>query len=115
MGFQMPCPIQFSEDERRTHLEGADSWNKLQDYWDFVSVIMDKDGWAWHDTYEDAAAVYKIMQDLGEDAVDKIAALVSKYYVTEPDGAENPTRDEVNGLPGEKESSLPDGENKPLP
>ena len=106
MGFQTPCPIRFSGAERSIHLGGVDSWNKLQDYWDYVSVVMDKDGWAWRDTYEDAAAVYKIMQDPRDDAMDQITAILSKYYVGKPDEEETPPLEEED-IPLSEEDGKP--------
>ncbi|RAL14787.1 aminoglycoside phosphotransferase family protein [Aspergillus homomorphus CBS 101889] len=65
MGFGFPCPIHFTEEERRTHLEAADGWNNVQDFWDAISPVLDRDGWTHADTYDEAVELFKLMRNWG--------------------------------------------------
>lgn len=52
------CPIEFSPEEIRKHIEDGEGWNEVQDFWDALSGIMGRDGWTSHATYDQALSIY---------------------------------------------------------
>lgn len=65
LGFNIHCPIHFTEDELRSHLDDAEGWNEVQDFWDSVAGIVDRDGWTPCDKYEDAVALFSELRQTG--------------------------------------------------
>ncbi|KAL4970398.1 aminoglycoside phosphotransferase family protein [Aspergillus stella-maris] len=56
------CPIDFSPEELRKHHEDGEGWNEVQDFWDGLSGIMERDGWTSHATYDQAISIYSQIQ-----------------------------------------------------
>lgn len=67
LGVDFPCPIHFTEDELRIHAEESEGWNEVQEFWDYVSVIVSRDGWTSHERYDDAVALFKELREFGLD------------------------------------------------
>ncbi|KAL4877121.1 kinase-like domain-containing protein [Aspergillus karnatakaensis] len=65
MGFDLPCPIHFTEDELRVHSEEGDGWNDVQDFWDSISSIVAGDGWTPNHLYDDALALFSELRETG--------------------------------------------------
>ncbi|TVY94253.1 Altered inheritance of mitochondria protein, mitochondrial [Lachnellula willkommii] len=65
LGFNIPCPIHFTEDELRSHLDDAEGWNEVQDFWDSVAGIVERDGWTPCDKYEDAVVLFSELRQTG--------------------------------------------------
>ncbi|RAK96108.1 aminoglycoside phosphotransferase family protein [Aspergillus ibericus CBS 121593] len=61
----IPCPIHFTPEEHRLHAEEGEGWNKVQDFWDFVSGFLARDGWTPTDRYDDAVAFFTDLRDIG--------------------------------------------------
>ncbi|KAE8143675.1 kinase-like domain-containing protein [Aspergillus pseudotamarii] len=64
-GTDAPCPIHFTESELRTHAEESQGWNDVQEFWDSVASIMNRDGWTPNDLYDDAVALFTELRELG--------------------------------------------------
>ena len=54
LSFDGECPIHFSEDELRSHLEDAEGWNEVQDFFDLIQHLVNRDGWTHNETYDAA-------------------------------------------------------------
>ena len=65
MNIDKPCPIQFTQDELKSHAEDADGWNEVQDFWDSVENLVDRDGWTSKDQYDDAVALFSELRQHG--------------------------------------------------
>ena len=42
----------------QSHLEQGEGWNEVQDFWNSVSGLLQKDGWTTSDRYDDAVALF---------------------------------------------------------
>ncbi|KAL3264652.1 hypothetical protein ABHI18_000570 [Aspergillus niger] len=58
------CPITFTPNGIHKHHEDSEGWNEVQDFWDALSGILNRDGWTSHETYDQAVSIYSQIQDL---------------------------------------------------
>lgn len=58
------CPFHFTKEERRAHLEEAEGWNEMHDFFDHVEDILLPDGWTSHETYEQAREILAKLESL---------------------------------------------------
>ncbi|KAJ0422488.1 phosphotransferase family protein [Aspergillus carlsbadensis] len=65
LDLRVDCPIIFSPEEIRKPHEDGEGWNEVQDFWDALSGIMERDGWTSHGTYEQALSIYSQIQAQG--------------------------------------------------
>ncbi|BCR96713.1 phosphotransferase enzyme [Aspergillus luchuensis] len=87
LGFDFPCPINFTEDDLRIHAEESDGWNDVQEFWDSVAHIVSRDGWTPHHLYDDAISLFTELRDIGlkamvgkeRDAFEKQTQWVKKH------------------------------------
>lgn len=59
----LPCPIHFTEDELKQHLEDAKGRNEMQGFWGALSHIVMRDGWTHNEQYDDAVAIFKELRE----------------------------------------------------
>jgi len=65
MGFDRECPIHFSEDELRIHLQDAEGWNEVQDFFDNIRELVKRDGWTYNETFDTALAFFSELRKIG--------------------------------------------------
>ncbi|KAL4944635.1 hypothetical protein BDV06DRAFT_232872 [Aspergillus oleicola] len=61
---QGKCPLNFSPEEISKHNEDGEYWNEVQDLWDSIRGVLDRDGWTSNETYEAAKSIYAYFQNL---------------------------------------------------
>ncbi|PYH40452.1 phosphotransferase family protein [Aspergillus saccharolyticus JOP 1030-1] len=69
LGFDIPCPIHFTEDDLRVHAEESDGWNDVQDFWNSVANVVSRDGWTPHHLYNDAISLFTELREIGLKAM----------------------------------------------
>ncbi|EEQ33627.1 Phosphotransferase enzyme [Microsporum canis] len=65
LGFNFACPIHFTQDELQRHVEDGEGWNEVQDFWRDIEGIVTRDGWTPHGTYDEAAALFSELREIG--------------------------------------------------
>jgi hypothetical protein len=65
LGFNVDCPIHFSQDELREHADDGDGWNEVQDFWRAVEGIVARDGWSSHSMHSEAMALFSELREIG--------------------------------------------------
>lgn len=65
MGIDKQCPIHFPEDELKSHLEDAEGWNEVQDFFDKIENLVKRDGWTHNETFSDALAFFSELRKVG--------------------------------------------------
>ncbi|KAL6233114.1 hypothetical protein BDW75DRAFT_232219 [Aspergillus navahoensis] len=65
LGFDFPCPIHFTEEELRTHVEESEGWNDVQEFWNSVANIVTREGWTPNHLYNDAVTLFAELRDTG--------------------------------------------------
>lgn len=65
LGFNFACPIHFTQDELRRHVEDGEGWNEAQDFWKAIGGIVARDGWTPHSMYDEAVALFAELRELG--------------------------------------------------
>jgi hypothetical protein len=45
MNNEVACPINFTEEELKTHYQGGEGWNEQADIWDALRGFVERDGW----------------------------------------------------------------------
>ncbi|PWY78015.1 phosphotransferase family protein [Aspergillus sclerotioniger CBS 115572] len=63
LNHDVKCPIYFSPEDIRKHREDGKDWNEMQDFWDELSGIVERDGWTSHDTYVEVKPYFDKIQD----------------------------------------------------
>ncbi|KAE8146478.1 hypothetical protein BDV25DRAFT_143648 [Aspergillus avenaceus] len=56
------CPIHFPPEDRCKHYEEGEGWNEIQDFWDTMTGILEKDSWTSHETYDRAREIFAKLQ-----------------------------------------------------
>lgn len=77
---EISCPVHFTPDEIDRHYKDAEGWNKLQDFRDATSHILQRDGWTHHDTYDRALALHDRMINSQDDDPEKIMARLEEIF-----------------------------------
>ncbi|KAL4820988.1 hypothetical protein BDW67DRAFT_172475 [Aspergillus spinulosporus] len=73
LGHIARCPVDFSSEEIRKHREDGGGWNEVQDFWNALSVIKERDGWASHATYDQAVSIHsQILAEVSSHSNDKV-------------------------------------------
>ncbi|KKZ65771.1 hypothetical protein EMCG_08420 [[Emmonsia] crescens] len=65
LGFDFACPIHFTEEELQGHAKDGEGWNEVQDFWRALEGIVTRDGWAPHNLYDDAVALFAELREIG--------------------------------------------------
>lgn len=86
LGLNMPCPIHFTEDELRIHEVDGKDWNDVQDFWESISGLVQRDGWTSIDTYAEALNFF---QDLRRNALDSMTGREREDFDIQTRWAEN--------------------------
>ncbi|KAI9376025.1 kinase-like domain-containing protein [Aspergillus egyptiacus] len=59
------CPYHFTEEELKNHLADADGWNEVQDFFDSIEDLVQRDGWTHHETFEQARRFFEELREVG--------------------------------------------------
>ncbi|KAE8356230.1 kinase-like domain-containing protein [Aspergillus coremiiformis] len=59
------CPIHFTEAELKSHLQDAEGWNEVQDFFDGIDHLVKRDGWTSAETYDEAFAFFSKLREVG--------------------------------------------------
>lgn len=65
MGIKGDCPIHFTEDEQRKHLQDAEGWNEVQDFFDSIEGLVKRDGWTSNETFDEAVRFFSDLRKVG--------------------------------------------------
>ncbi|ELR06647.1 hypothetical protein GMDG_00264 [Pseudogymnoascus destructans 20631-21] len=65
MGFDVPCPIHFSEEDIQNHMRDGEGWNEQADFWDGLEGVVARDGWTSNETYEEALKMFAGLREEG--------------------------------------------------
>lgn len=65
MGFDVPCPIHFSEEDIQNHMRDGEGWNEQADFWDELEGFVARDGWTSNETYEEALGMFAGLREEG--------------------------------------------------
>ncbi|OBT42111.1 hypothetical protein VE00_06510 [Pseudogymnoascus sp. WSF 3629] len=65
MGFDVPCPIHFSEEDIQNHMRDGEGWNEQADFWDGLEGFVARDWWTSNETYEEALKMFAGLREEG--------------------------------------------------
>ncbi len=65
IGFGIPCPINFTQEEIQNHMRDGEGWNEQADFWDSLEGFVARDGWTSHETYEEAVEMFATLREEG--------------------------------------------------
>jgi hypothetical protein len=65
LGVSGDCPIHFTEEEIKCHLQDAEGWNEVQDFFDSIEGLVKRDGWTSNETYEAALNFFEKLREVG--------------------------------------------------
>ncbi|OBT78357.1 hypothetical protein VF21_02169 [Pseudogymnoascus sp. 05NY08] len=65
MGFDVPCPIHFSEEDIQSHMRDGEGWNEQADFWDGLEGFVSRAGWTSNETYEEALNMFAGLREEG--------------------------------------------------
>ncbi|OJJ32718.1 hypothetical protein ASPWEDRAFT_158823 [Aspergillus wentii DTO 134E9] len=71
LGVDGPCPIHFSEEEIENHLKEGDGFNEIQDLFQALEKVVQRDGWTFPDTYDTAVELFEEFKRFGYEEADK--------------------------------------------
>ncbi|KAF1840944.1 uncharacterized protein K460DRAFT_347404 [Cucurbitaria berberidis CBS 394.84] len=61
----IPCPIEFTDEEIKAHLLDGESWNENADFWDSLQGFVYRDGWTSNENYEQALEMFAQIREQG--------------------------------------------------
>lgn len=62
---EIPCPIEFTDEEIQAHLRDGDGWNENADFWDSLQGFVHRDGWTSNEDYERAREMFAQLRERG--------------------------------------------------
>lgn len=65
MGFDVPCPIHFTEEDIQNHMRDGEGWNERADFWDGLEGFVARDGWTSNETYKEALEMFAGFREEG--------------------------------------------------
>ncbi|TAQ88441.1 hypothetical protein B7494_g3235 [Chlorociboria aeruginascens] len=65
MGFDIPCPIHFTEEDLQNHMRDGEGWNEQADFWDNLEGFVSRDGWTSNETYIEALEMFVGLREEG--------------------------------------------------
>ncbi|RMD39278.1 hypothetical protein DV735_g5850, partial [Chaetothyriales sp. CBS 134920] len=65
LGHDMDCPIHFTDDEVKQHLQDAEGWNEVQDFFDSIEDLVKRDGWTHNETFAAALEFFATLRKVG--------------------------------------------------
>jgi hypothetical protein len=80
LGFDGECPIHFSEDELRSHLEDAEGGNEVGEFFQLIESFVTRQGWTRNERYDDARAFFS---ELRQEALDGLKGKEREDYEKE--------------------------------
>lgn len=67
-----PCPFHFTKEELQSHAKDGEGWNEVQDFWDSVAGLVNRDGWTANSIYAEASKYFsELRQNALGDMTDK--------------------------------------------
>ncbi|GKZ43943.1 phosphotransferase enzyme [Aspergillus brasiliensis] len=73
MGFDIPCPIHFTEEEvHHCEEEEGEIWNKIQDFWDSAAKGVNREGFTSHACYDGALTVFRNLREACKNTAEGI-------------------------------------------
>lgn len=70
MGYDIPCPIHFTEEDIQDHMRDGEGWNEQADFWDALEGRVARDGWTSKETYEEARGMFAELREEGLKRMD---------------------------------------------
>ncbi|RMZ82272.1 hypothetical protein DV738_g1897, partial [Chaetothyriales sp. CBS 135597] len=64
-GLARDCPIHLTEDEVKKHLQDAEGWNEVQDFFDSIEGLVQRDGWTHNETFSQALEFFATLRKVG--------------------------------------------------
>ncbi|OJJ65712.1 hypothetical protein ASPBRDRAFT_139524 [Aspergillus brasiliensis CBS 101740] len=65
LGRQGECPIHFTKDDLDKHLQEAEGWNEVQDFFDRIEGLVKRDGWTHNETFHEAVKFFSDLRNAG--------------------------------------------------
>lgn len=65
MGFDVPCPIHFTEKDIQDNIRDGEGWNEQADFWDGLEGFVARDGWTSNETYKEALEMFAELREKG--------------------------------------------------
>lgn len=65
MGYDVPCPIHFTEEDIQNHMRDGEGWNERANFWDAVAGLVARDGWTSNEMYEEAREMFARLREEG--------------------------------------------------
>jgi hypothetical protein len=65
MGFDVPCPIHFTEEDIQNHMRDGEGWNEQADFWDGLEGFVARDGWTSNETYKEVLEMFAGLREEG--------------------------------------------------
>ena len=65
MGYDVPCPIHFTEEDIQNHMRDGEGWNEEADFWDKLEGFVARDGWTSNESYEEALEMFASLRAEG--------------------------------------------------
>ena len=62
---EIPCPIEFTDEERKAHLLDGEGWNENAEFWDSLQGFVHRDGWTSNENYEQALEMFAQLREQG--------------------------------------------------
>ncbi|KAH6723680.1 kinase-like domain-containing protein [Leptodontidium sp. MPI-SDFR-AT-0119] len=62
---EVPCPIEFTDEEKKAHLRDGEGWNENADFWDSLQGFVHRDGWTSNENYEQALEIFAQLREQG--------------------------------------------------
>ncbi|KAJ5156966.1 uncharacterized protein N7482_008066 [Penicillium canariense] len=65
LGIQGGCPYHYTQDELHNHAVDAEGWNEVQDFFDSIEGLVQRDGWTHPDTFDAAFEFFSELRKRG--------------------------------------------------
>lgn len=62
---EIPCPIEFTDEEIKAHIRDGEGWNENADFWDSLQGFVHRDGWTSNENYEQALEMFAQLREQG--------------------------------------------------
>ncbi|KAH8719343.1 kinase-like domain-containing protein [Phaeosphaeriaceae sp. PMI808] len=62
---EIPCPIEFTDEDIKAHLLDGEGWNENADFWDSLQGFVHRDGWTSNENYGQALEVFAQLREQG--------------------------------------------------
>ncbi|RAL14078.1 aminoglycoside phosphotransferase family protein [Aspergillus homomorphus CBS 101889] len=65
LGIKGDCPIHFTDAELRDHLRDSEGWNVVQDFFEKIDGLVQRDGWTSNETFDEAIRFFIDLRKTG--------------------------------------------------